>query len=228
MNNNNNNKVLIPFNDRPKQKFLKNNIQILSNSELLSIIMNPNCKYLSDIEIFDNIIKEVGEIKKFQNMTFDELRHMNALNRKNAIILLSAIEFGRRVYECHNYNRIKLNTADKVYEYLKYELKYKTQEHFYALYLDSKKSLIEKKLLFVGTLNKTITHPREIFKYAYLLNASSIICVHNHPSGDVEPSKDDYITTRNLIDIGRLHGIEISDHIIIGDGYYSFYESGKI
>ena len=101
------------------------------------------------------------------------------------------------------------------------------QEHFYVLYLDNKKNIIEKKLLFVGTINGSVAHPREIFKYAYLNSASFIVCIHNHPSGDPTPSQEDIDLTNHLIDIGKLNNIPILDHIIIGDSkYYSFFEEG--
>ena len=88
--------------------------------------------------------------------------------------------------------------------------------------------LIDKKLLFIGTLNRSIVHPREIFKHAYLLSASSIICVHNHPSGDTIPSKEDMFLTKNLVEIGKMQGIAVVDHIIVGNNYYSFFENGDI
>ena len=121
-----------------------------------------------------------------------------------------------------------MNSADKIYNYMKDIVCNKNQEYFYALYLDSKKNLIDKKLLFIGTINKSIVHPREIFKYAYLLSASSIVCIHNHPSGDPLPSKEDMLITKHLVDIGKIQGISVVDHIIIGNNYYSFYENGDI
>ena len=103
------------------------------------------------------------------------------------------------------------------------------QEHFYCLYLNTKKELIERKLLFIGTLNRSLVHPREIFKEAYRLSASSIICMHNHPSGDVYPSKEDIMLTDSLIKIGTLNGIPVLDHIIVSnDNYYSFSKTSSI
>jgi DNA repair protein RadC len=103
------------------------------------------------------------------------------------------------------------------------------QEYFYCLYLNQQKKLIDKKLLFKGTLNKSLVHPREIFKGAYLSSAAYIICIHNHPSGNVIPSNEDIIITENLVKIGKMQGIPVIDHIIIGDNnYYSFYENDLI
>lgn len=95
---------------------------------------------------------------------------------------------------------------------------------FYALYFDSKSHLIGDKMLFKGTLNNTSVHPREIYKEAYILSASHIIIIHNHPSGDPTPSKEDISLTEKLYDISKIMGIRVIDHIIIGEGYYSFYE----
>ena len=103
------------------------------------------------------------------------------------------------------------------------------QEYFYCLYFNNKQQLIGEKLLFKGTINRSITHPREIFKEAYRLSASSIICMHNHPSNDITPSIEDIDFTNKLVSLGTIQGIPILDHIIVSDNnYYSFYEHGKI
>ena len=103
------------------------------------------------------------------------------------------------------------------------------QEEFYCLYLDNKKKYIDKLKLFVGSINYSVVHPREVFKNAYLLSASFIVCIHNHPSGDPFPSHEDIILTSKIKEIGNLHGIGLVDHIIIGkDSYYSFYENKNV
>ena len=125
-------------------------------------------------------------------------------------------------------NNIKLNDPSKVFDYFKYRIN-KDQEEFYCIYLDAKKKVISYKLLFVGTVNHSMVHPRDIFKEAYKLNAAFIICVHNHPSGDVYPSLDDINATKRILEIGNLMGIKLIDHIIISENnYYSFLENGKI
>ena len=101
------------------------------------------------------------------------------------------------------------------------------QEHFYCVYLDTKNHIIKDKLLLIGTINQSLVHPREVFKEAYLLSATSIICIHNHPSGNVNPSNNDIIITKQLKEVGKLLGINVIDHIIIGkDSYYSFNDNG--
>ena len=111
---------------------------------------------------------------------------------------------------------------------MKYLFYNKKQEYFYCLYFNNNSTLISKKLLFIGTLNKSITHPREVFKEAYKVSASYIICLHNHPTNNVLPSKEDITFTNSLITLGKLQGIPIIDHIIVGNNtYYSFYENNN-
>lgn len=218
----------IPEFDRPRERFLKYGPLNLSNCELISIVLSAGTKNMSVKELSDNILKNLSDITDLKNMSLNRLKEIKGIGEVKAIKLLSAIELGKRVYYEKNITKIKMNSADKVYAYIKDYLVNKKQEYFYALYLDSKKNLIDKKLLFIGTINKSIVHPREIFKNAYLLSASSIICVHNHPSGDPLPSQEDINITNHLVDIGKLQGIEVVDHIIVGNNYYSFYENGDI
>lgn len=218
----------IPASERPRERFIKYGRENLKTSELISIILNTGTKDKSVLELSNNIINSIKDISQLKDMTLNKLKKIDGIGEVKAIKPLSAIELGKRVYYDKNWSKIKLNTIEKVYEYMKSEFNDSKQECFYALYLDTKKNLIEKKLLFKGTLNKSIVHPREIFKNAYLLSASSIICVHNHPSGDSTPSKDDIILTNSLVDIGKIQGVQIIDHIIIGNDYYSFYENGNI
>lgn len=147
-----------------------------------------------------------------------------------AIELLSALELGKRLYlKVDNNQKIILRYAEDIYQYMKYLFYERKQEYFYCIYLNPKCEVIERRLLFMGTMNRSIVHPREIFKYAYLNSASSIICVHNHPSGNIKPSREDIRLTESLVELGKVNAIPIVDHLIIGDSnYYSFYEDGKI
>ena len=143
-----------------------------------------------------------------------------------AATILALIELSKRINEEVDIKvKLKINHPSIVYQYYKHKLKDVKQEYFYVLYLNTKKELIQEKLLFVGTLNQSIIHPREIFKEAFFHSAYSIICVHNHPSGNPMPSKADQTLTDALIQIGKMMGIYLSDHIIIGKNqYYSFFE----
>ena len=135
---------------------------------------------------------------------------------------------GKRINnKINNINQIKIYSSESIFNYYKDKLKDKLQEHFYCVYLDTKNHIIKDKLLFIGTINQSLVHPREVFKEAYLLSATSIICIHNHPSGNINPSNNDIIITKQLKEVGTLLGINVLDHIIIGkDTYYSFNDNG--
>ena len=223
-----NNLKNIPISDRPRERFKKCGVVNLSNIELISILLNTGTKDKSVLELSKNVLNEVDDISSLKDITLSKLKNIDGIGDVKAIRLLSALELGKRVYYDKNMIKIKMNNSEKVFEYMKDKFDNNNQEYFYALYLDNKKNLIDKKLLFIGTLNKSIVHPREIFKYAYLLSASSIICVHNHPSGDSTPSNEDIAITNALSEIGKMQDIKIVDHIIIGSDYFSFFENGLL
>ena len=224
----NNTLKTLPISERPRERFIRYGADNLSNIELISIILNTGTKDLSVIELSKNILKDINDISYLKDITLNKLKNIDGIGDVKAIRLLSALELGKRVYYDKNMSKIKINNTSKVFEYMKNILKDSKQEYFYALYLDNKKNLIDKKLLFIGTINRSIVHPREIFKYAYLLSAASIICVHNHPSGDTTPSTEDILLTNALVKIGKLQDIKVIDHIIIGNDYFSFFENGML
>ena len=219
----------IPILDRPRERFIKYGVINLSNEELLSIVLKTGYKGYSVKDISNNILKEIKDITDLKNLSLNRLTSISGIGEVKAITLLSAIELGRRVYSNKNNIIIKLNNSKEIYDYIKDKLIYKKQEYFYCLYLDSNNKLIEDKLLFIGTLNKANVHPREIFKYAYINDSTKIILIHNHPSNNVIPSKEDIILTKNIIDISKIHNIKVLDHIIVGlNNYYSFYDNNDI
>ena len=219
----------IPDEDKPRERLYNNGSESLSNEELISIILKTGTKNCSVKEVSLKLLEIVGNISKLKDIGISSLMKINGIGKVKAIELKAALELGRRVYDTNNQKKVKLNNALAIYEYFNSILKDKKQEFFYAVYLDTKGNYIGKKCLFIGTINNSVIHPREIFKEAYLLSANGIICVHNHPSGDVTPSKEDIIVTRKLQEIGIIHGINVIDHIIVGNnGFYSFYEDKKM
>ncbi len=216
----------VPVFERPRERLLLVGVQNLSNIELLSVIIKTGTKNESVSVLASKILNSVPDISSLKNVNLNSLKKINGIGKVKAMELLAAIELGKRIFLSNNVSGSKkYNNSKAIYQDNKYLFVGKKQEYFYCLYLNSQKELIERKLLFMGTLNKSIVHPREIFKEAYLLSASSIVCMHNHPSNDVTPSKDDIILTKSLMEIGRLQQIPVIDHIIFGDDcYYSFYE----
>lgn len=217
----------IPISERPRERLVRYGVKNLSNEELISIILKTGTKEISVKQLSTRILSKYNDISNLKDLEINTLMNIKGIGKVKAIELIAAIELGRRVYLDKNIEETKIKGSEDVYNYFNDLLKDKKQEHFYTLYLDNKKKVISKKLLYVGTINGSVAHPREIFKQAYLVSASFIICVHNHPSGDPTPSKEDVIFTNNLIEIGKLNNIPILDHIVIGNNcYYSFFEEG--
>ena len=220
----------IPESDKPRERLYQYGSENLSDEELISIILKTGTKGISVKEVSLKLLENVGDIRRLKDIGINTLMRINGIGRVKAIEIKAAIELGRRIYiENNKLSGVILNNSLKIYEYFKDLVGDKKQEYFYTVYVDTKGRYIDKKCLFVGTINNSIVHPREIFKEAYLLSANGIICIHNHPSGDPTPSKEDMMITRKIKEIAVIHGIRLVDHIIVGiDSYYSFYEDNKL
>ncbi|MBE6151094.1 MAG: JAB domain-containing protein [Firmicutes bacterium] len=219
----------IPTSERPRERVLKFGVESLSNSELLSIVLRCGTREKSVKDLSLEIISMVGDISNFKDLTLNKLLSIKGIGYVKAIELISVVELSKRIYASNDKKLIKINSSKDVFCFYKDLFLDKKQELFYCLYLNNKNYVIERKLLFMGTINKSVVHPREVFKNAYLSSASGIICIHNHPSGDVNPSIEDKRFTKALVDIGNVQNIPILDHIIIGeDNYFSFMENNLI
>lgn len=219
----------LPLLERPRERVKNVGIQNVSNEELLAILIKTGTKNNSVKEIAINILKKINSLNNLENINFNTFQDIKGLGKVKTIEIMAAIELGKRIFLLKEEKKdIIYNTPDVIYKSNYYLFSGKKQEYFYCLYLDNKNKLIERKLLFMGTINRSIVHPREIFREAYLSSASKIICMHNHPSGDVTPSIEDIHLTKSLVEIGKLQGINIIDHVIIGDDkYYSFFEEKR-
>lgn len=220
----------IPINDRPMERLINNGVETLSNEELLAIILKTGTKGNSAKELSSELLSKIGGIKKLNDINYEYLNKFKGIGMSKACILLSSIELAKRINrEVDTIKNVKLNNSELVYKFYKDKIGNKKQEYFYAIYLDNQKRVIDDKLLFIGTVNYSVVHPREIFKEAYLLGASAIICIHNHPGGNVFPSNQDIDVTNNLIEVGKILGIKVVDHVIISkEKYYSFLENNDI
>lgn len=220
----------IPISDRPCERLIEHGAEALSNEELIAIIFKTGLRGTSAKDLATFLLSKVGNIKKMNDINYEYLKKIKGIGQSKACNLLAAIELGKRINrEIDTIKNVKLNNTGLVYKFYKDKLGDKKQEHFYAVYLDNQKKIIGDKLLFIGTINYSLVHPREVFKEAYLLGASSIICVHNHPSGNPIPSKQDFDVTNTLISVGKILGIKVLDHIIIcKNNYYSFLENNDI
>lgn len=220
----------LPDCDKPRERLYMYGSENLSNEELLSIIIKTGTKKMSVKEVALKLLTDVGDINKFRDIGINTLMKIDGIGRVKAIEIKAALELGKRVYMNNDQiDKINFNSAIDIFNYFREILINKKQEYFYCVYLDTKGKYIDKKCLFIGTINSSVVHPREVFKEAYLLSASGIICVHNHPSGDSTPSKEDKYITKKLKEISIIHGINFIDHIIVGnDNYFSFYDNNLL
>jgi len=217
----------IPDEDKPRERLCLNGAENLSNEELLAIILKTGTRRYGVKEVALRLLEEIGGISKLVDIGINSLTNIEGIGIVKAIELKAVCELGKRLYSNRGYEiGVIVDNAFVVYKLFKDIFEDKKQEYFYCLYLDTKKRLIERRCLFVGTLNMSLISPREVFKGAYLVSASSIICVHNHPTGDSNPSKQDKDVTRKLRELGVIHEVPLVDHIIIGkNNYFSFFEN---
>ena len=216
----------LPKEERPRERLINYGVDNISNEELLAIILKVGTKDKSVKELASEVLCKINKLSNLEDINQRTFSDIKGLGPIKTIELMAAIELGKRIFLKKEKEKINYNNPLTLYQDNLYLFKGKKQEYFYCIYLDNRNNLIDKKLLFKGTINRSIVHPREIFKEAYLLSASKIVCIHNHPSGDTNPSVEDIRLTKSLIEIGKLQGIYLIDHIIISDNkYYSFYEN---
>ena len=211
--------------ERPREKMLLNGANCLSDAELLAIIIRTGTKELNAIQLGQAIIDKADNIRYLQDLTFEELKSINGIGQTKALQIKAALELSNRIasYKPLKY-RIK-NPWD-IYKYYMESLRYQYKEIFKVVLLNTKNEIITDVDISIGTLNSSLVHPREVFREAIRRSSNKIILLHNHPSGNCEPSKEDKSITNRLKDCGELMGIEVIDHIIIGDGvYFSFKEN---
>lgn len=214
----------IPFQERPRERLKNIGVENLSDKELIAIILKTGTKEKSALDLSLDILSKYN-LEDLKQISPYALTKIRGIGEVKSLELVATIELGKRIFLNKNKIYKKLDTPAKIYEHTKYLFYDLKQEYFYCLYFNNKQELIGERLLFKGTINKSITHPREIFKEAYLLSASSIVCIHNHPSNDITPSKEDLDFTNKLVSLGNLQGIPIIDHIIVGNNnFYSFFE----
>lgn len=218
----------LPECEKPRERMLEYGVENLGNVDLLSIILRNGVKDISVKEVAINILNNVESINDLSSLGVRELSNIKGVGPVKAITLLASIELGKRVSIKEAKANMSLSNKEKIHEVFKKFFINENQEKFLAIFLDNKKCLINYKILFIGTNNASIAHPREVFMEAIKANASAVVVMHNHPSGNVLPSEEDKNITEKLVQSGHMLGIPLLDHIITnGEEYYSFYDEFK-
>lgn len=216
----------MPNDSKPRERFLKYGPEALSDAELFAIILRVGNKDENVLEVANKLIAEYGLDKLF-DCSIKELRKIKGVGQTKAIELLTIAELAKR-YSSFKKEIKHISSAKDVFELYHERLKDEKQENFYVLMLNNKNHIIKEELISKGVLDSAIIHPREVFKPAIKNSSARIILIHNHPSGDPNPSEEDVKLTEKLVEAGELLGITILDHIIISrDNYWNWKENSN-
>jgi len=222
-----------PEDERPREKLLKLGPESLTNAELIAVIIgtginNGHCRH-SAIDLAKNIIIKFENLKNLVNTSFDELTSLTGIGMSKATQIIAVFELGKRALSARNGNNTKFRCSEEVANYYIPLMKDLKKEQFKVILLDIKNKIIKDILISQGSLTSSIVHPREVLKPAIQASAASVIFIHNHPSGDPEPSSDDIEVTNRLCRSCSIIGINLLDHIIVAEsGYYSFRQKDLI
>ncbi len=219
----------IPEDDRPQEKLLKYGANTLSNSELIAVILRTGTREENVVMLSQRILKEDEKgLRNISEGTIEKFKSFKGISDVKAAKLMAVAELSKRMSTL-KIEKIKISSPDDAAIIMMEEMRYYQKEYFKIILLDTKNNVKKISGISVGSLNSSIVHPREVFHEAVASLASSIILVHNHPSGECEPSNEDIVLTNRLDECGKILGIRVLDHIIIGDGvYFSFKEEGLI
>lgn len=219
----------IPNSSRPRERLEHFGVKSLADHELLAILLRTGTKGNNVIGLAIEVLKVVEGINRLKQVSLQELMQIPGIGKVKATEILAAVEFGRRISKSTQLKEGTVSSSEWVGQYLQEELSNLNQENVMALYLNTKNEIIKKDIVFIGSLNSSVAHPREIFNRAISYSAARIIIAHNHPSGNIEPSEADLSFTNRMVEAGELIGIELLDHFIIGENcYLSLREEGYI
>jgi len=218
----------IPLEERPRERLIKYGSKVLNNSELLAIILGNGSKHENVLELSRKLLKN-NNIGSLSRKRVSYLKKNLGIGEAKACQIVASFELGRRLSAFKDESKPIVNDAQDIAKLFMSELAYVKKEYFKGLFLNSRRQIITEETIFVGSLNASIIHPREIFQIGLEEGAAAMILLHNHPSGNPEPSDEDIEITKQLVRAGEILGIEVLDHIIIGNNrYFSFKESNYL
>lgn len=211
----------MPKDQRPRERLLREGPAALTDAELLAIMLRTGTPEASALELAAHTINFFGGLTQLVRAGVEELSSIKGIGPAKAAQVKAAMELGRRAALSRAGERPRVSSPEDAALLVMEEMRHLDREHFCALFLNTKNQVIAREKISVGTLNSSTVHPRELFKGAVLKSAAALILVHNHPSGDPTPSREDLEVTRRLREAGEIMGIEVLDHIIIGDNKFT-------
>ena len=209
----------------PRERLAKEGVEALSNQELLAILLRTGTRQASVFEIAQKVVNNLSSLTDLKKMTLQELQSLSGIGRVKAIELQAMIELGHRIHKHETLEMESILSSQKLAKKMQQELGHKKQEHLVALYLNTQNQIIHQQTIFIGSATRSIAEPREILHYAIKHMATSLILVHNHPSGAVAPSRNDDHVTKLIKEACDLMGIVLLDHLIVShSSYFSYRE----
>jgi DNA repair protein RadC len=219
----------LPRQERPRERLQKFGSEALSAQELLALVIGRGISKKSVMSIAQELLAKFGNIKAIGQATIEELSQIKGIGLAKAAQIKACFELGKREELEPEPKDFNIKNPESVVKAIRSSIKDKAKEHFKLILLNPRNKIIGISTISIGTLNASLVHPREVFKDAIVHSAASVVLAHNHPSGDPEPSGDDLKITKKLVDSGKILGIEVLDHIIIGkERFKSFKEEGLI
>ena len=213
--------------DRPREKLARAGAAALGDNELLAIVIGHGGANVSALELANGVLVAAGGLDGLARARHDDLRRVRGIGAARAAQVLAALELGRRTLVRRRGERLRVTCPRTVAEFLLPQYSARDVERFGVVLLDTKHRVVRTTVVSVGTLDASLVHPREVFREAAVAGAAAIVLFHNHPSGDPEPSADDVQLTERLVAAGVLMGIDVLDHIVLGEArYFSFRERG--
>ncbi|MGA7826962.1 MAG: DNA repair protein RadC [Geobacteraceae bacterium] len=218
-----------PEDERPREKMQKQGEQALSDAELLALVIRSGdpATRQSAVDIGRQLLQEFGSLRALAGATIAELCRIKGAGPAKVTAVKAALEIGARLNTDRLTRSERFTSPEQIFQHFHYSFRDRCKEYFVVLLLDGKNRIIREVQISEGSLNQSIVHPREVFNPAVRDSAAAVILIHNHPSGDPTPSREDREITRRLKEAGELMGVTVLDHIIIGDGrYLSFTSQG--
>ena len=209
----------------PRERLAKEGVEALSNQELLAILLRTGTRQASVFEIAQKVLNNLSSLTDLKKMTLQELQSLSGIGRVKSIELQAMIELGHRIHKHETIELESILSSQKLAKKMQQELGHKKQEHLVALYLNTQNQIIHQQTIFIGSATRSLAEPRGILHYAIKHMATSLILVHNHPSGAVAPSRNDNHVTKLVKDACDLMGIVLLDHLIVShSNYFSYRE----
>jgi len=219
----------LPAEERPRERMKALGVEALSMRELLALVIGSGSRGRGTMELADDLVSSFESVRDLAVASVERLCRVSGVGVARASRVMAAIELGRRVLKSSRGDRKTVRCPADAAGVVMEDMTNLDREHFRVILLDSKNAVISVETVSIGTVNASIVHPREVLKPALEKSATSIILVHNHPTGSVSPSREDILITRRFEKCGRILGIDVVDHIIVGDNnYVSMKEGGYL